>query len=126
LNIMSEIDDEIRLFLNFAFGALLGWIYLYISGNVQIPTIYGLLPVIYVGVFEMGVTFILWNKALKMAVNPAQVNNLIYLSPVISLAFIGLILNETITFYTFLGIFLIIAGILLQSSTSFLSKTRRT
>ncbi len=126
LNIMSEKDDEMRLFLNFTFGAFYGWIYLFINGYVQIPNFYGLLPVIYVGIFEMGVTFILWNKALKMAANPAKVNNLIYLSPVISLAFISLVLKENISIFTLLGIFLIIAGILLQNFTSFLFKTRRT
>ncbi len=126
LNIMSEKDDEMRLFLNFTFGAFYGWIYLFINGYVQIPNFYGLLPVIYVGIFEMGVTFILWNKALKMAANPAKVNNLIYLSPVISLAFISLVLKENISIFTLLGIFLIIAGIILQNFTSFLFKTRRT
>lgn len=124
LNIMSEIDDEIRLFLNFAFGACFGWIYLFVYGNVQIPSFFGLLPVVYVGIFEMGVTFVLWNKALKMAANPAKVNNLIYLSPVFSLAFICLILKEAISMSTFLGIFLIISGILLQSLTSVISNLR--
>lgn len=126
VNIMSKLDDEVRLFLNFSFGAFFGWIYLFVNENVQVPNFCALLPIIYVGVFEMGITFILWNKALKMAINPAKVNNLIYLSPVISLAFIGLILKEVISFFSILGIFLIIAGILLQSSIPFLFKMKRT
>jgi len=74
----------------------------------------GLLAGIYVGLFEMGVTWLLWSRALRAASNVSRVGNLIFLAPLLSLLFIGLVLGEAIHPATLAGFALIIPGVLLQ------------
>ncbi len=116
MNIASKVDDEIRLFLNFSFGALFSFLFLNLTNQFIIPKTFSFLSILYVSLFEMSITFILWNKALKKAPNPAKVNNLIYASPLISVFFINLILGESIFWFTILGLILIILGILVQNA----------
>ena len=62
----------------------------------------------------MGITFVLWLKALKFSATTAKVSNLIYLSPFLSLVFIRFIVGETILLSTLTGLVFIVGGILLQ------------
>ena len=78
------------------------------------PDIKGLAGSVYLGIFEMGLTFVLWLKALKLSSTTAKVSNLIYLSPFISLVLIHFIVGETILLSTFVGLVFIISGILMQ------------
>ena len=75
----------------------------------------GVLPSLYVGTVEMGVTFVLWLTALRITHNTSRVANLIFLSPFVSLIFIGTILGETIRPATVLGLLLIVGGLTLQN-----------
>lgn len=76
------------------------------------------LAAIYVGVFEMGLTFLLWLSALRLASNSAQVSALIFLSPIASLALIYLILDEPIATSTYIGLLAILLGLYLQRQKS--------
>lgn len=69
---------------------------------------------LYVGIFEMGLAFVLWSRAMKLATNTARVSNLIFLSPFLSLVFIYLILGEVILASTWIGLILIVAGLWVQ------------
>jgi drug/metabolite transporter (DMT)-like permease len=82
------------------------------------PSFYGIIGSVYVGFFEMGITFLLWLKALKYSSSTAKISNLVFLSPFISLLFIGLLVGEEIRISTIFGLALIIAGILLQQTFS--------
>jgi len=77
---------------------------------------------IYVGLFEMGLTFIVWLYALKLSRKTAYIANLIYLAPFISLFFIHFILVESVHPSTVIGLFLIITGIIIQKRLSLKSK----
>ncbi|MHC4677547.1 MAG: DMT family transporter [Planctomycetota bacterium] len=66
-NIRDKRDEVIRLFLNFAFGSAFIFAAMLLSANVRFPTISGILGAMYVGLFEMGITFLLWLKALKLS-----------------------------------------------------------
>lgn len=82
------------------------------------PAITGIIPLgaaIYIGIFEMGITFFLWMMALTLSSNTTRVASLIYLGPFLSLVFINLILGERILLTTIAGLVLITAGIALQS-----------
>ncbi|MCD4732585.1 MAG: DMT family transporter, partial [Bacteroidales bacterium] len=79
--------------------------------NIQIP---GIMGSIYIGLFEMGITYFLWLKALKLSINTAKVSNLVYLSPFISLIIIRNIVGEKILFSTIVGLLFIISGIIIQ------------
>ena len=74
----------------------------------------GLSAAVYLGLFEMGVTFLLWSQALYRAVHVARVANLIFLAPVFSLVLIQLVLDEPIHPATLIGFALIVPAILLQ------------
>src|SRR5690606_1655272 len=78
----------------------------------------GFAAAVYVGVFEMGIAFVLWSWAMKKAENTARVSNLIFISPFLSLVFIALILGEIILSSTYIGLVLIVSGLWLQQHGS--------
>ena len=115
-NTKDRQDPAVRLFLNFVFASAYISALLLALGPRSIDTWDGLLGGIYIGAFEMGVTFLAWLKALKGARTTAHVVNLIYLVPFLSLVIIRFTINEQIRPSTVIGLLLIIAGILLQKS----------
>ena len=68
----------------------------------------------YIGVFEMGVTFLLWTTALALTVHTARIANLVFLSPFLSLVWIYLVLGESVNPATIAGLVLIVCGIVVQ------------
>jgi len=68
----------------------------------------------YVGVFEMGLAFVTWLTALRLAENASRVANLIFLSPVVSLVLIHFVVGEAIAPSTILGLACILSGLALQ------------
>ena len=65
----------------------------------------------WVGLVEMGVAFLLWRYALMLTNNAARIGQLIYLSPLLSLALIALVLGEAIHPASIVGLGVIIAGL---------------
>lgn len=118
MNMRDKREETLKLFMNFAFGFIYTLIFCFITGNIPKPDMEGLLGSVYVGLFEMGITFVLWLKALKYAENTARVGNLVYLSPFMSLIFISIIIGEKILVSTIAGLVLIISGIVLQQLVS--------
>jgi drug/metabolite transporter (DMT)-like permease len=117
LNVRDKRDEVIKLFLNFLFGYLYLIITLLITKEWQISGTgtKGMLAAIYIGLFEMGITFLFWLKALQMAETTDKVSNLVYLAPFLSLIFVHFILHEPVYYTTPLGLLLIVAGIWLQN-----------
>ena len=89
-----------------------------LTSSVVVEDVRGLAGAAYVGVFEMGITFVFWLNALKLSKNTARVGNLIFLSPFISLLFIHFLVGEEILVPTFAGLALIVAGLLVQGTGS--------
>lgn len=114
LSVMDKRDEIVKLFWNFAFGL----IYLLVAAGIftdfSLPDPKGIPAAIYIGLFELGITYILWMKAMQLSENNAKTGNLIFLSPFLSLVFIHFILGETIYFTTFIGLAFIIYGIWFQ------------
>ncbi|WP_148253060.1 DMT family transporter [Aidingimonas lacisalsi] len=71
---------------------------------------------IYVGLFEMGVAFVLWQFAVQRISRTARVANLIFLSPPVSLLLLNLVVGEPILPSTLIGLVLILGGLALQQS----------
>lgn len=118
-NIRDKRDEIVKLFLNFLFGFIFICIYMILSGRLIVPNTSGIIGSVYVGIFEMGLTFILWLRALKLSRTTAQVSNLIYLTPFLSLVIINITVGEKILPSTIIGLVLIVAGIIIQQySTS--------
>lgn len=113
-NVRDQRDETARMFLNFAFGSAVTFLAMLLFSDVKIPSPKGLLGAAYVGLFEMGITFLLWLKALKLSKTTAHVTNLIYLVPFLSLVVISLAVGEKILPSTVVGLAFIVAGIILQ------------
>ena len=109
----DERDEEVKLFLNFLFGTTIIAVVFFIQGS-KLPSLGGLMGSLYIGAFEMGVTFVLWLKAMKLSETTAKVTNLIYLIPFVSLFVISITIGESIRWSTILGLILIVGGIIIQ------------
>lgn len=114
LNVKGKKDETVKLFLNFGFGLIYIFIYLLVTGGFHPVHRFGLLGSVYAGIFEMGLTFILWLKAMKYAKTTATISNLVFLSPFISLIFIRYAVGEAILPSTIIGLIFIVGGILMQ------------
>ncbi len=114
LNTRATAPAAVTLFLCFALGTPLVWVVLWLEGGVSIPGWRGLAGALYVGLFEMGVTFMLWLAAMRRATHVSRVGNLIFLSPFLSLVFIGTILGEAILPATWIGLVMILVGVGIQ------------
>lgn len=107
----AQIYSSARLFVAFLFAMPVLVIYCGVDEGFDMPSMKSILSAVYVGCFEMGITFILWSKALEMATSRAAVTSLTYLSPVISLFILHFVVGEDIRVGSIIGLLLIIAGI---------------
>ena len=114
LSVLDKRNEIFKLFWNFAFGLIYLLITAFLFTDFQLPDPKGLPAAIYIGLFELGITYILWMKAMQLSENNAKTGNLIFLSPFLSLIFIHFILGEIIYFTTFIGLAFIISGIWFQ------------
>jgi len=104
------------LFLNFVCALPLITLYCAFNGELQSIDWRGLPAALYVGVFEMGLTFVWWLTAMKYTNSTAKISNLIFLSPCLSLIFIHIFLGETILPSTLWGLVLILGGLIWQQT----------
>lgn len=117
LNMRDKREAADKLILTYFFAALyLIPVQCLLPGSWALPPIQGFFGAVYIGIFEMGLTFILWLKALKLTTNTARISNLVFLSPFISLFFISIFVGEQIAFTTFAGLILIVMGIILSQT----------
>jgi len=107
-------DPVVGLFLNFLFGLPVIALACVLTTGFSLPSTTALAAAVYVGVFEMGIAFVLWSFAMKKAENTSKVSNLIFISPFLSLVFIHFILGEDILMSTYGGLALIVSGLWLQ------------
>ena len=113
-NIKDQREEVSKLFLNFCFGFLYTLAAMVITGSFSLPHWQGITGSVYIGLFEMGITFVLWLYALKFSATTAKVSNLIYLSPFLSLIIIHFAVGEPILVSTLVGLVFIVGGIILQ------------
>ena len=125
INMKNPMDDSIKLFISFISGFILIFISILLFETPVWPTYYGFLGAVYIGIFEMGITFLIWLRALKYTENTATISNLVFLSPFISLIFIHFVVGEEILYSTFAGLILVVAGILLQKYFSSAQKRQK-
>jgi drug/metabolite transporter (DMT)-like permease len=122
-NTRDQRDPVVALFVNFVFSLPFILLYYLVFEEVRMVPIKGILGAAYVGLFEMGICFVLWLIAMKLTDNTARISNLIFLSPFLSLVFIHFILGEEVLAATFVGLVLIVIGLLIQRIKSNPDKT---
>jgi drug/metabolite transporter (DMT)-like permease len=114
INVRDSRDQIVKLFTNFLFGLIYLTVTVFLFSDFKIVIGTGFFAILYVGIFEAGVTYILWMKAMQLSTNNAKIGNLVFFAPFISLIFIHFILKETIYITTFIGLIFIVAGVLVQ------------
>jgi len=117
LNQKDQRESIVGLCLNFCFALPIVIVVATISGDLMAlfsSPWQALAGGFYVGVFEMGLAFVLWLRAMKLAENTAKIANLIFISPFLSLILISVFLDEAIMGSTIIGLCLIVAGLALQ------------
>lgn len=118
LNSKDERPPIIALFQNFVMAfpfAVILAILLSPGGPISWQA---LLSSAYIGLFEMGIAFVLWLYAMRLTDNTSRIGNLIFLAPFISLALIYFILGEAIHPFTYYGLALIITGLAIQTRSA--------
>jgi drug/metabolite transporter (DMT)-like permease len=119
MNVRDKRDEAVKLFLNFLSGSICLVAVLVITGSwPEDISFRGAAGSVYIGIFEMGITFYFWLKALQLSATTDKVSNLVYLAPFLSLVFVHFILHEPVYFTTPAGLLLIISGILIQNRKS--------
>lgn len=113
-NVQSHQDTIVNIFLNFIFSIPFIALACGLFSSFKVQDIRGLMGCAWIGSFELGFAFITWISALKLSHGTHKIANLIFLTPFISLIFIHMVLGEDIVLQTYIGLFLIIAGIFLE------------
>jgi drug/metabolite transporter (DMT)-like permease len=114
LNVKKGGDETFQLGLNFFFAAIFISLLLLAIDGFQNLSLLGTGLAVYSGVFEMGITFLLWIKAMKLSKSNDRISNLVYIAPFLSLIFIFFLVGEQIYVTSLAGLSLIVLGILLE------------
>ena len=112
LNIRDRRDNLIKLLLSSFFSSLYITVLSFVTGDLLTVFSRPIGAAIYIGFFELGVTYTLWLKALQLSKSTGRIANFIYLTPFVSLIFIHFILHEKLYYTSVIGLCLIVAGII--------------
>lgn len=85
-----------------------------VSFNVPVISMYQFIGLLWLGIFTCGLAYVSWFLALKYG-DTAQMSNLIFLTPFLSLVYIHFLIGEKILISSVIGLIIIILGILMQS-----------
>ncbi len=111
----KETGDPVAgLLVSFCFSLPLIAATTAVFSEVTTPHWEGVAGGVYAGVFEMGVSYVLWLHALKRSSTTAKVGNLIFLAPFGSLVFIHFLVGESIVPATILGLVFVVVGNVMQ------------
>src|SRR5512133_1545814 len=101
LNVRDRRDEAVKLLANFIFGSF--------SETVSFR---GAAAAVYCGIFEMGITFWFWLRAMQLAATSDRISNLVYFAPFISLILLHFIIDEPVFYTTPLGLVIIIGSVI--------------
>ncbi len=114
INARDKVDPVLKLFIGFLFGLIYTTLFSLFTEGIILPEPVAWIPLIYVGFFEMGITFVLWLTALQLTSAAARIGNLVYITPFFSLVILSVIIKEAIHPATFIGLSLIVGSIIFQ------------
>ena len=122
INMKDPREALVKMFINFAFGAayILAWNIF--NHNLTMPAFAGIAGAVYIGIFEMGLTFVLWLTALNLSTHTARISNLVFISPFISLIMVSVFVGEKILPSTVIGLAIIVSGIVIQQYSQWRDK----
>ena len=113
-NTKNSNDTVVSLFLIFLFSLPYILLIVYFSNSFIIPSIKGIIGSAYIGLFEMGISVVLWQVALKTSTTVSRVASLVFITPFLSLLILHFVLKETILTSTIIGVILVCVGLFFQ------------
>jgi drug/metabolite transporter (DMT)-like permease len=113
-NTKDSGDSVVALFVIFLFSIFFVSISMFFSPYSKPITVNGLIGSAYIGFFEMGITFVLWQSALSLSSQITKITTLAFVTPFLSLLIIYIVLGEEILPSSFFGIALIISGLIMN------------
>ncbi len=114
VNLKTRQDALNKLFASFSYALLYLLLLLPLFRKSLHWSWAGFAGSLYIALFEMGLTFLLWLYGLQKTSRKGLLANLVFISPFLSLLWVNLLLKEKILKTTFVGLMLIILGIVLQ------------
>lgn len=99
---------------NFSVGLPVLTVLLLLGPGFQWHGMVALASGVYVGLFEMGIAFVLWQLAIHKISRTAKVSTLIFLSPPVSLMLLYVVVGEPLLGSTLIGLLLILMGLAFQ------------
>lgn len=113
-NVKRGMEERLQLLLNFFFAALYISLLILLLGDFHELDLTGISLAVYAGIFEMGITYLLWIRAMKLSSGNEKISNLVYIAPFLSLVFIHYSVGETIYGTSIIGLTFIVTGILIE------------
>lgn len=112
-NTKTKTSGVLLLCLSFAFATPLVGIYCWLLDGWPPLNQHTLIYGAWVGVVEMGLAFLLWQRALRLTAHAGRISQLIFLSPFLSLVLIAQVLGEPVAASSIAGLAIIVAGLVL-------------
>ncbi|MEM8768932.1 MAG: DMT family transporter [Pseudomonadota bacterium] len=112
-NARSTADPTALMATSFCFAVPVLALLCLLGPGLPEPSLENLAYGAWVGAIEMGFSFLLWQQALRRSAEAGRISQLIFLSPFISLILIGTVLGETIHLTSWLGLGIIVLGLLI-------------
>jgi len=113
--VRANDDPLVMMTVSFAVGAIAIGIACQVTHGLPALSLRHLGFGAWVGLIEMGVTFLLWQQALRRTAHAGRIAQLIFLSPFISLILIDRVLGEAVQLRSIAGLAVIVAGLLIAS-----------
>ena len=113
--VRASDDPLVMMTASFAVGAIAVGIACHIEDGLPALSLRRLGYGAWVGLIEMGITFLLWQQALRATAHAGRIAQLIFLSPFISLILIDQVLGEEVQLRSIVGLAVIVAGLLVAN-----------
>ena len=106
-------DRIVSMLFYYISGTIFVSIFTLAFSSVPVLNFSQILGILWLGIFTAGLAFVFWFLALKHG-DTAEMSNMIFLTPFISLVYIYFLLSESILVSSIVGLLIIVAGILIQ------------
>jgi len=106
-------DKRLSMMINYLVTFAVTTVINLANGDLFIPSALEAVGFAWNGMFAMAVASTIWIIALSGG-NTAKISNLAYITPFLSLVWTGLILKESISVYSIIGLAVIVVGIFIQ------------
>ena len=113
LNKKQNYNKYTSMMLFYFNSTIISLIYVIATKRFFIPELSQTLGLLWIGIFTSAVAYTSWALALAKG-DTARISNIAYLTPFISLVWTGIVLKEKISFYSVLGLVIIVLGIFIQ------------